>query len=184
MNTNQTQKQALSRNLQQTRRQRQAMSHAAGRNVLSHLLVVFSFLLVFVLASSFSCARRQPVQETVTTDARSTQVNSTPVTLARPPQLPARDADVEAAGDFIAAAVTHLRKHRNTAALASLSGAKAAAARAIRNNPQKKTLCDRLHESLKNIETAESTIERGKPDDAVRQLSRIDDALDHISQLD
>src|ERR671929_2036148 len=91
-------------------------------------------LLLALLAAGYLFARvRRPahVVETVTTGAReATAVPAqTPVYFA--PQLPARDAELEQAGDRIAEAEVYLKKRQGPAALAALARARRAAARAL-----------------------------------------------------
>ena len=136
-------------------------------------------LLLSVAAGGLLVARvRRPahVVETVTTGARAATAAPTPVYFA--PQLPARDADVEQAGDRIAEAEVYLKKRQGAAALAALARARRATARAIESRQRRGARHDALAAALRDLGSVERAIERGAYEDARRQLVALDKSLD------
>lgn len=132
---------------------------------------------------SFSCAPR-PLEETVTTDAgRSSTlpVGAQPVVLS--PNLPSRDADIEAAGDSIAAAITYLnsrRRDRRESALRALEQAEAVLNRAQRDETRNEETRAAFQAVRTELATAERAVQRNAPE-ATKQLDAIDKHLDEIN---
>jgi hypothetical protein len=127
-----------------------------------------------------SCSQKR-VEETVTVDAgRSSSVasNAPPVALA--PQLPARDADLEQAGDRVAEAIMHLKRRQNAAALGALAQSEAAINRALRSDGRDEDGREALRSILKGIETAERAIQHGALTDAAQQLVALNRKVDSI----
>lgn len=127
-----------------------------------------------------SCSQKR-VEETVTLDAgrsSSLAVNAQPVVIA--PQLPARDPEVEQAGDHIAGAVMHLKKRQGAAALTDLAQARAAINRALHSDDRDEEGREALRSTLKAIENAERTIQRGALTDAATQLVALNRKVDAI----
>jgi hypothetical protein len=139
-------------------------------------------------AAAFGCAllaaglvyvrRPAPVVETVTTGTRTPSPPPPPVYFV--PQLPARDADVEQAGDRIAEAEVYLKKRQSAAALNALTHARRAAARALEARQRKGGLPDALASALRELDAAQRAIERGAYEDAHRQLIALDKNLDRL----
>ncbi len=137
---------------------------------------------------AFSACTSRPVEETVTTAAsRSAQL---PANAAQPvavtPNLPARDADIETAGDRIAEAITHLGKTRrggHEAALRALGQAEAAMNRALRAKARNERASRALHAALRNVQSAEHAVQRGGASDtiATRQLAALNKDLDDLT---
>jgi hypothetical protein len=149
------------------------------RGTLCCVLAVWSLCLA-LLACLPSCTQKRVV-ETVTVDAgRSSSVvaNTPPVAIA--PQLPARDADVEQAGDKVAEAIMRLKKRQSAAALGALSQSKVAINRALRNDARDEDGREALRSTLKGIETAEHAIQRGALTDATTQLAALNRKVDSI----
>lgn len=130
-----------------------------------------------------ACSQKR-VEEVVTVDAgrsSSVAVNAEPIAIA--PQLPARDADVEQAGDRIAEAIMHLKKRQSAAALTALGQSRAAINRALRSDARDDAGREALRSTLKGIETAERTIQHGSLADAATQLGAINRKVDAIGAL-
>ena len=71
------------------------------------------YLGLSLLLVCFAACGSAPVEETVTLDAdRLSALPAKAPTVAVTPQLPARDEDIEAAGDRIAEAITSLSRRR------------------------------------------------------------------------
>ncbi|HVG31860.1 MAG TPA: hypothetical protein VM911_02225 [Pyrinomonadaceae bacterium] len=143
------------------------------------LIFVACFCLAFLAAGS-SCSQRR-VEETVTVDAgrlSSPVTNAQPVALA--PQLPARDADIEQAGDHIAEAITRLKKRQSGAALAALAQAEGALGRALRTESRDEAEREAIRETLKGLEAAERSIQRGALTEAAAQLVALNRRVDAI----
>jgi hypothetical protein len=129
-----------------------------------------------------------PVEETVTLDAN--QLSALPAkaqTVALTPQLPTRDADIEAAGDRIAEAITSLSKRRGTttarnttAALHALDQASAALARALHDKPHDEPVREALRSAIRDLNTAEQNIRRNASADATRDLNTLNKKLDTL----
>jgi hypothetical protein len=96
------------------------------------------------------------------------------------PRLPARDAEVEAAGDRVAEAITHVKHRRGAAALRALGQARAGAGGAMsspaRDERNRKTLAAAIAE----IEAAEGAIQRGSWAEATAQLTAANKGLDSL----
>src|ERR1051325_417808 len=137
-------------------------------------------LCLALITLELSCSQKR-VEETVTVDAgrsSSLAVNAQPVAIE--PQLPARDPDVEQAGDHIAGAVMHLKKRQGAAALNALAQSKAAINRALHNDERDEEGREALRSTLKGIEAAEHTIQRGALNDAATQLVALNRKVDAI----
>jgi hypothetical protein len=133
-----------------------------------------------------SACSSQPVVETVTTDAGrqgALPANAQPET--KPTNLPARDPDIEAAGDHIAEAITYLntrRRDRREIALRALNQAETTLNHALRNGNHAEKVRTVLHTTLKDLDFAEHAVQRSSPD-AVRQLATINKNLDDLTDL-
>jgi hypothetical protein len=150
------------------------LSALPGRRLLSFYLGIS---LVFSLPA---CATRY-VEETVTTDAsRSSAIPPGAEPIAIAPSLPARDADIEAAGDHIAEAITYLNARRREAALRALNQAEAAMNRALHARASDDQARATLHATLKDLDAATRAIQRGAPD-ASRQLIALNKTIDNLS---
>ena len=141
-----------------------------------------------VCGVALSACTSSPVEETVTTAAsRSARLpanGAQPVAIT--PNLPVRDADIETAGDRIAEAITHLEKTRHgshVAALRALGQAEAAMTRALRVKARDERANRALHAALRNIQSAERTVQRGGSSDAsaTRQLATLNKDLDELT---
>ncbi|HEX8136864.1 MAG TPA: hypothetical protein VF544_04665 [Pyrinomonadaceae bacterium] len=131
-------------------------------------------------ASLLSCSQKR-VEETVTVDAsRSSSVASNAQPLAIAPQLPARDADLEQAGDKVAEAIMRLKKRQSAAALTALAQSKGAINRALRTDGRDEDGREALRSTLKGIESAERAIQRGALADATQQLIALNRKVDSI----
>jgi hypothetical protein len=133
---------------------------------------------VLLAAGLVYLRRPAPVVETVTTGART--VAPAPSPLYFSPQLPARDADVEQAGDRIAEAEVYLKKRQSAAALNALTHARRAAARALEARQRKGARPDALASAIRELDAAQHAIERGAYEDAHRQLVALDKNLDRL----
>jgi hypothetical protein len=137
-------------------------------------------LLSLILFSLTSCASKEPVEEVVTTDgSRSSALPPGAEAVVKEPKLPARDADIEAAGDRIAEAITHLNAKRREAALRALNQSETALNRALRAHARDNGLMLSLRATLKDLDTAERAIQRGSLD-ATKQLASINRNLDGL----
>lgn len=155
------------------------MSSGVGRGRASHALIAAGCLLLAALAYAAIGSRRPShVVETVTTGARPSQPAATPTPVVFAPRLPARDADVEQAGDRIAEAEVYLKKRQGAAALAALARARRAAARAIEARQRSGARRDALAAALRELDAVERAIEHGAYEDARRQLVALDKSLD------
>jgi hypothetical protein len=136
-----------------------------------------------VAAADFFVRRPAPaVVETVTTglDGGDT-AKAAPV--VNTPQLPARDEDVERAGDKIAEATVYLSRRQKAGALRALAEARAAARRAYdRRAQQHDPSSHTLLAAIKELEQAESAVERGAFPDARQKLLAINHQLDQVEQ--
>lgn len=145
-------------------------------------LCVLPLLACLTLAACGS----SPVEETVTVDASRLSALPTQA-VAVTPQLPARDEDIEAAGDHIAEAITSLSKRRGNmparataAAQRALDQADAALTRALRDKPHDEPVRDALRAALRDLSVAQRTIQRGTYADAVRDLTALNHKLDTL----
>lgn len=139
--------------------------------------------LVAVVALAFFALRRPApaVVETVTTGLDS-QPAARGEPVAKTPQLPARDEDVERAGDKIAEATVYVSRRQKTAALRALNEAHASARRAYeRRSQQRDPAADKLRATLRELELAELAVERSAPD-AKQKLLTLNQHLDVIDQ--
>jgi hypothetical protein len=131
-------------------------------------------------AALLSCSQKR-VEETVTVDAsRSSSVASNAQPVAIAPQLPARDADLEQAGDKMAEAVMRLKKRQSAAALTALAQSRAAINRALRTDGRDEDGREALRSTLKGMESAERAIQRGALADAAQQLIALNRKVDSI----
>lgn len=144
------------------------------------LLFLCLALYIMLLFSLSSCSTPSPVVEIVTTDAsRSSALPPGVEAIAKEPKLPARDADIETAGDRIAEAITHLNAKRREAALRALNQSETALNRALKAHASDDGLSVSLRASLKDLDIAERAIQRGSAD-AAKQLATINRNLDGL----
>lgn len=137
-------------------------------------LSLCALLLFFALSSRW----RTPVVETVTTE-ESPQTRATPGPARQfTPQLPQRDADIEAAGDHIAAATVYLKNRQSAAALRAMTQARSATAHAIDRRRQQGKRFDVLEETLREIDSAERYVQHGALTDARTRLISLNKKLD------
>ena len=142
------------------------------------LLALACALLVY---AALSARRATPVVETVTTAARPPAAVPTPSPVYFTPQLPQRDAEVELAGDRIAEVEVYLKKRQSAAALAALTRARRATARALEARQHRGAHADALLSTLKGLDSVQHAIERGAFEDAHRQLVALDRSLDGLN---
>ena len=143
-------------------------------------------LMIFCFGVSLACGQsscaKPYVEETVTTDAsRSSAIPPGAEAVAVEPSLPTRDADIEAAGDRVAEAITYLNARRREAALHALNQAEVAMNRALHarsSDDQARTV---LHSALKDLDTAERAVQRGAPD-ATGQLVALNKTIDNLQK--
>jgi hypothetical protein len=131
------------------------------------------------LAAGWWVSSNRPVVVTITTGgARSTSSPAaTGVHFA--PVLPQRDADIETAGDHIAAASMYLKSRQNAAAIRSMNQARASTVHAIEHRKQQGKQFDSLQETLKEIDAAEHSVRRGALGDARAHLASLNSRLDN-----
>jgi uncharacterized phage infection (PIP) family protein YhgE len=143
-------------------------------------LLLASLALLLLSQLFTSCSTQRPVEEVVTTDAsRSSALPPGAEAVAKEPVLPARDADIEAAGDRIAEAITHLNAKRREAALRALNQSETALNRALRAHARDNSLSVSLRTSLKDLDAAERAVQKGSAD-ATKQLATINRNLDSL----
>ena len=148
-----------------------------GRTAIWYVLLAAGCgLLVWAAATTRNSA---PYVETVTTGAHPATPAATPFYIAQP-ELPPRDAEVEQAGDRIAEVEVYLKKRQSDKALAALTRARHATARALEARRQKGSRGDELTATLKGLDSVQRAIERGQYDDAHRQLVALDKNLDRL----
>jgi hypothetical protein len=138
-----------------------------------------------IAAAAFILRRPAPaVVETVTTGLDSgNTAKAAPAPIVNTPQLPARDEDVERAGDKIAEATVYLSRRQKAGALHALAEARAAARRAYdRRAQQHDPSSHKLLAAIKELEQAEAAVERGASPDAKQKLLAINHQLDGIDQ--
>ncbi|MFN2455883.1 MAG: hypothetical protein ABR577_16865 [Pyrinomonadaceae bacterium] len=158
----------------------------AGAASLSHRTACGISLLICGLLMLSGCTSR-PIEETVTTSAsRSAAIAANSVQpVAVRPHLPVRDADLEAAGDRIAEAITHLDRRRrggHEAALRALGQAEAAMNRALRAKQRDERASRALHAAIRDIETAQRAVQHGASDTtAAKQLVALNNELDDLA---
>ena len=144
--------------------------------------------LLLLACLTFSACVSAPVEETVTLDAsRLSALPAKAPTVAVTPQLPARDEDIEAAGDRIAEAITSLSKRRGTTAtrnmtptLRALEQAEAALTRALHDKPHDEPVREALRAALRDLSAAQRTIQRNAYADAIRDLNTLNKRLDTL----
>lgn len=141
----------------------------------------FALACALLAYAAVRARRESPVVETVTTPARTAAALPTPSPVYFTPQLPQRDAEVELAGDRIAEVEVYLKKRQSAAALAALTRARRATARALEERQHKGAHADALLSTLKGLDSVQRAIERGAFDDAHRQLVALDRGLDGIN---
>ena len=140
----------------------------------------FNVLCFALLACLPSCTQKR-VEETVSVDAgRPSSVAANAQAVAVAPQLPARDPDVELAGDRLAEAITRLKRRQTAAALSALAQARAAVNRALRNDARDEEGREALRATLKGIENAERSIQRGALGEAATQLVALNKKVDAV----
>jgi hypothetical protein len=123
------------------------------------------------------------VVETVTTGLGGAQANQPPAPVVKDAQLPERDEDVERAGDKIAEATVYLSHRQKAPALRALGEARTSARRAYeRRSQQHGTDSHRLLAAMRELEQAESSVERGTLNDARQKLISLNRQLDQINQ--
>jgi hypothetical protein len=121
------------------------------------------------------------VVETVTTGL-DTQPAAKPSPVINAPQLPARDEDVERAGDKIAEATVYVSRRQKTAALRALTEARTSARRAYdRRKQSSEPAAEKLRAALRELELAELAVEHGSTD-AKQKLLALNQHLDVIDQ--
>lgn len=138
-------------------------------------------LAVLTAAALFSSCSSRPSRETVTTELGRQPVSAAEAKpLALSPRLPERDAEVEAAGDHVAAAITHVKHRHMAAALHALIEAQAGA-RGVLSNPARGAR-DRevLAAAIAGMQAAERDIRRGSWAEATAQLTAANRGLDSL----
>ncbi|MDT4898122.1 MAG: hypothetical protein QOH25_3199 [Acidobacteriota bacterium] len=148
------------------------------RSIVLGALGLCTLFLFIGLSSSW----HTPVVETITTE-ESPQTHATPGPAVHfTPQLPQRDADIEAAGDHLAAATVYLKNRQSAAALRAMTQARSATAHAIDLRRQQGKRFDVLEETLREIDSAERYVQHGALGDARARLislnKRLDDSLE------
>lgn len=141
------------------------------------------FVAVAVAATLFVRRSTPAVVETVTTglDRQTPATKPSPLVIA--PQLPARDEDVEKAGDKIAEATVYLSRRQRPAALRALTEAHVAARRAYeRRSQQHDPDTHKLLAALRELELAQVAVERGSLPDARQKLIALNWQLDQVGQ--
>jgi hypothetical protein len=101
-----------------------------------------------------------------------------PVALS--PRLPERDAEVEAAGDRVAAAITHVKHRRAAAALRALGEAQAGARGALGSPARGAKDREVLAAAVAGMQAAEKAIQRGSWAEATAQLTAANRGLDSM----
>jgi hypothetical protein len=130
-----------------------------------------------------SCSSR-PSRETVTTALeRQTPPAADAKPLALTPRLPERDAEVEAAGDRVAAAITHVKHRRAAAALRALGEAQAGAKGALSSPTRGARDREVLAAAVAGMQAAERAIQRGSWAEATAQLTAANKGLDSLHAL-
>jgi hypothetical protein len=150
------------------------------------LAVCAACLVAIALLVSTAVIMRRPapaIVETVTTGLDSEQPKPPPAPVVNAPQLPARDEDVERAGDKIAEATVYLSRRQKAAALHALTEARASARRAYeRRAQQHDPETHKLLAAMRELEQAESSVERGAFGDARQKLLALNRQLDQVGQ--
>ena len=163
-----------------------AVAQRAGRRRTPLLHAVYAACLVVAVACAAALFVRRPapaVVETVTTGLDRPTPAARPSPAAGAPQLPARDEDVELAGDKIAEATVYLSRRQRPAALRALTEARAAARRAYeRRSQQNDPDAHKLLAALRELELAQAAAERGPLPDARQRLIALNQRLDQVGQ--
>jgi hypothetical protein len=134
-------------------------------------------------AAFFARRPARAVVETVTTGLDRPSPATRPSPVASVPQLPARDEDVERAGDKIAEATVYLSRRQRPAALRALNEARVAARRAYdRRSQQRDPASHKLLAALRELESAEVIVERGALPEARQRLLALNQRLDQVGQ--
>jgi hypothetical protein len=158
----------------------QPIQFETGYKAPDSLFLVRLLLSATLLFSLSSCLTQKPVEEVVTTDAsRTSALPLQSEAIAREPKLPARDADIEMAGDRIAEAITHLNARRREAAMRALNQSETALYSALRAHAGDNGLSTSLRTTLRDLETAERAVQRGSTE-AAKQLATINRILDGL----
>src|SRR5438270_2450884 len=144
---------------------RQSVHITSWGGRLAVALYALAAVVCVLLGYAAAVRRSAPVVETVTTGgARAVAPAPTPVIYA--PQLPERDAEVEQAGDRIAEVEVYLKKRQSAAALAALTRARHATARALEARQRRASRDDELASALKVLDPIQLAIGHGMFDDA------------------
>jgi hypothetical protein len=120
-----------------------------------------------------------PVVVTITTGETRSNFSPAASGVHFTPVLPQRDADIETAGDHIAAASMYLKSRQNAAAIRSMNQARASTAHAIDRRRQQGKQVESLQETLKEIDAAERSVRRGALGDARAHLASLNGRLDN-----
>ncbi|HKQ53459.1 MAG TPA: hypothetical protein VJT74_13875 [Pyrinomonadaceae bacterium] len=143
-----------------------------------YVLVALGLCALVLLVIFAPDINKKPIIETATTQATE-RPNPTPGPAVQfTPQLPQRDADVEAAGDHIAAATAYLKNRQGAAALRAMTQARSAASRAIEVRRRQGKRVDVLEETLKGLDSAERSVQHGALNDARTRLIALNKKLD------
>lgn len=163
-----------------------AVSERAWQQHPRLLLAVCAACLVAVAAFAATLLVRRPspaVVETVTTGLDRATPATKPAPVASAPHLPARDEDVERAGDKIAEATVYLSRRQRPAALRALGEAHVAARRAYERRSQEHDPdTHKLLAALRELELAQVAVERGSLPDARLRLLTLNQRLDQVGQ--
>jgi hypothetical protein len=120
----------------------------------------------------------------VTTElGRQTPLATDAKPLALTPRLPVRDAEVEAAGDHVAAAITHVKHRHGAAALRALGEAQAGAKGAMNNPARALRERETLAAAVAGMQAAERAIQRGAWAEATTQLTAANKGLDSLHTM-
>jgi hypothetical protein len=167
-------------------RKHNAVSERAWQQHPRLLLAVCAACLVAAVAfaAALFVRRSAPaVVETVTTGLDRPTPAANPAPVVSPPQLPARDEDVEKAGDKIAEATVYLSRRQRPAALRALGEAHVAARRAYdRRAQQHDPDIHKILAALRELELAEVAVEHGSLPDARQRLLTLNQRLDQMGQ--
>jgi hypothetical protein len=148
------------------------------------LVCAACFFAAALFAAAIIVRRPAPaVVETVTTGLDDSHAKAALAPVISTPQLPARDEDVERAGDKIAEATVYLSRRQKSGALRALSEARAAARRAYdRRSQLHDPASHKLLAAIKELEQAESAVERGAFPDAKQKLLALNRQLDQVEE--
>jgi hypothetical protein len=122
----------------------------------------------------------KPTSETVTIDAYPAPAPEPQPSVAVQ-HLPPSDRDVELAGDQVAAATIYLKRKQNQAALHALAAAELATERAIAKEETGEAVDDQLRAANRELEQVKLVIQRGKLDDAAKELREVSQKLELAS---